>query len=126
MGAEMGRGRTRNDASQSARADRAAEEGSRSAPPTTPLTSSEGAGQVSIILPDSVVAYRCACGAQFYSVPLGQRHAARCEKAAMMADAAAKRMQEDPVRGFADPEARQWIDQRLSEGKPGTKHGRPA
>lgn len=80
-----------------------------------------------LLLPSQVPPqYHCACGKKFYSVKAGQRHVARCEEAATIAERAARVREDDPLAGYSDPEARRWIDKRLSEGKTGTKKGRPA
>jgi hypothetical protein len=84
---------------------------------------------MTILLPSQVEPqYRCLCGKAFYSVPAGQRHAASCKEAEEIVRHDVEQAEErtDAFKGWADPEAREWIDKRLSEGKPGTKRGRPA
>jgi hypothetical protein len=71
--------------------------------------------------------YECLCGKQFYSVRAGQRHAANCSTADEMVEQHMKEKEpKDAFTSFADPEARAWIDKRVSEGKRGTRNGRPA
>jgi hypothetical protein len=83
-----------------------------------------------LLLPSSAVrpTYECLCGKMFYSVSAGQRHAAGCKEAdeIIRQDQAQKEERTDAFKGWADPEAREWIDKRVSEGKPATKRGRPA
>lgn len=82
-----------------------------------------------LILPSTAVGpvYECLCGKQFYSVKAGQRHTIKCSEAdEIVARHVAANEPTNAFTGWADPEAREWIDKRLSEGKPGTKRGRPA
>ena len=82
---------------------------------------------MSILLPSTVPPqWSCLCGKQFYSKPAGQRHTAKCSEAAAQVDREAAKMGKDAFSGYLDREAREWIDKRLAEGKPGTKNGRPA